>query len=607
MKRRLNVIKLTQDKESLVNYVWKKCAILYLLILKYPLVKKKILSTLECHQKNNWTTLIDKLNLLKIKEENTLHIQLLQILLQELILKEKDYQPYWTRQYSLLSEKLLSPIEIGYQGSDLTLLNSSLKKEEEKLQLLTMKEINLQKKNLQKTYYQLSTSIVADKWEKEVIKQEITTMQKTLKVKLHLNDNQKTIIDEWINTSNYVYNKTLELTKLGHKPNFFNLRDLLVTKNTKKDNIEYKSIINIINDLKLKKKDKNISNDNKIKLDILILDNKNKLREISKTLNSTKNSIINEWEYNTPKEVRAGAVNDVCKAYKTCFTNLKNNNIKRFNLNYRKHYNNTKSVLIPKNFLQVNKNKDTKKTIIKIAPTFFKDDCNLKIKNIRKNHELKIECDCRIIKNQYNEYWIAIPVSINKTKKQKLVNYCGIDPGLRTFMTTFSNDKSYEYKHNKILIDELNKSIFYLKSLRTNCCKNKRCSLNKRELRKSNLINELHWKTINHLIENNDVILYGDIKSHNIVKNGNNKIVNQHFNDLKFYKFKERLLYKANLHNKLVFNVNEAYTSQCCSTCGTINKPGSSKIYNCLNCKSTYDRDINAAKNILLKGIINNL
>jgi len=32
---------------------------------------------------------------------------------------------------------------------------------------------------------------------------------------------------------------------------------------------------------------------------------------------------------------------------------------------------------------------------------------------------------------------------------------------------------------------------------------------------------------------------------------------------------------------------------------------GSSKTYNCSNCKTTIDRDINAAKNILIKGIIN--
>jgi hypothetical protein len=40
------------------------------------------------------------------------------MLLQELILKEKDYQPFWNPVYKDLSEKLLLPIEIDYVDSD---------------------------------------------------------------------------------------------------------------------------------------------------------------------------------------------------------------------------------------------------------------------------------------------------------------------------------------------------------------------------------------------------------------------------------------------------------------------------------------------------------
>lgn len=602
IKTRLKLIKLIADKENLVNLVWKRCAILFLLIKKYSMVKKRTLSMLVSLQKNNWMTLIDKLNSLKIEDQNIAHIYLLQILLLELISKEKDCRLFWTPAYKVMSEKLLSPIEIDYQGLDSTLSSSLLKKQVGQSQLLMINKTNQQNKNSQKTYYQLSTSTVVDKWEEEVIKERIPILQKTLKIKLYLNNEQKNIIDEWINTSNYVYNKTIEFTKNGYKPNFFNLRDLLVTKNTKKYNEEYKSIKNIINNFKLHKKDKNLSKDKINEINTLINEHKIKLKNKTKELTSTKNSIVNEWEFNTPKEVRAGAVNDVCKAYKTAFTNLRNGNINSFNIGYRKHYNKTKSALVPKNYLQVNKTKDN--TFIKIAPTFFKNNCNIKIGKKTKKKEIKIESDSRIIKNQYNEYWLAVPITINKIKKVEINNYCGIDPGLRTFMTTFGNQGVCEYKHKKILIDRLNKSIFYLKSLRTGECNQKRKALNKRELRKINIVNELHWKTINHLIEHNDVLFYGNIKSHDIVKGGYNKTINQEFNDLKFYKFKERLLYKANYKNKLVFEVNEAYTSQCCSTCGTINKSEASKIYSCTKCNKSYDRDINAAKNILLKGII---
>jgi transposase len=38
-------------------------------------------------------------------------------------------------------------------------------------------------------------------------------------------------------------------------------------------------------------------------------------------------------------------------------------------------------------------------------------------------------------------------------------NYCGIDLGVRTFMTSFGNNNYVEYNHNKIKLDKLNKEI----------------------------------------------------------------------------------------------------------------------------------------------------
>ena len=127
------------------------------------------------------------------------------------------------------------------------------------------------------------------------------------------------------------------------------------------------------------------------------------------------------------------------------------------------------------------------------------------------------------------------------------------------------------------------------------------------ERKKEHIVDELHWKTINNIISSNDVIFYGDIKSHNIVKKGKNKSLNKNFNDLKFYVFRERLLYKASLNSKMVIKINEAFTTKTCSCCGTMKDVGSSKTYDCDYCKAVLDRDFNASKNILMKGIITEL
>jgi transposase len=56
--------------------------------------------------------------------------------------------------------------------------------------------------------------------------------------------------------------------------------------------------------------------------------------------------------------------------------------------------------------------------------------------------------------------------------------------------------------------------------------------------------------------------------------------------------------------SKLVICVKEHYTSKTCSYCGWLYNVGKSKVYNCLQCKNTMDRYINASKNILLKGLM---
>ena len=51
-----------------------------------------------------------------------------------------------------------------------------------------------------------------------------------------------------------------------------------------------------------------------------------------------------------------------------------------------------------------------------------------------------------------------------------------------------------------------------------------------------------------------------------------------------------------------VIEVDEPWTSRTCSTCGILAEKSKSKTFNCQNkdCKMRCDRDLNAAKNILL-------
>lgn len=123
--------------------------------------------------------------------------------------------------------------------------------------------------------------------------------------------NQKKVFNEWFNTTNYIYNKTIEYINKGHKAlDFQGLRDLLVTNETKKNNSCYDDLVKEIKKLEKEKRmseNKTIENKEEItRIEKEIFDLKLK----KKNLPIEKNNAINKWELKTPKEIRAGAVKD---------------------------------------------------------------------------------------------------------------------------------------------------------------------------------------------------------------------------------------------------------------------------------------------------------
>jgi IS605 OrfB family transposase len=169
-------------------------------------------------------------------------------------------------------------------------------------------------------------------------------------------------------------------------------------------------------------------------------------------------------------------------------------------------------------------------------------------------------------------------------------------------MTVASNSEFTTFTQKQNVIRRLYQKIALLKSFRV-----RKKQIVKKEKRMDNIVTDIHYKVINKLIEKNDVIFYGDIKSHDIVKKATyNKTLKKDTNSLKFFQLKTRLLYKAKMNGNKVFPVNEAFTTKTCSTCGKINNPENSKIYTCTTCDKKVGRDEDAARCILMKGLIQN-
>ena len=421
-----------------------------------------------------------------------------------------------------------------------------------------------------------------------------------MKVKIYPTASQKKVLDQFIDTSRYVYNRTLEQIKKGHKVNFQTLRDMLVTNQTKKGLDEYKEFqyrIKTLQDAKKHTDDK----DEKENYDLIIKETYAELRNVMKRFPATKNPLIKDFEVFTHKDIRANAVKQCCDAFKSGFSNLKNGNIKFFNPGYKKKSERRQTIEFSSKCISITNGK------IKILPSTLNKDCYFKVSrnNKKKLKNIKISYNVDLVKHK-TDYYLHICVDTCNTKKENMEIIAGVDMGIRTFATVYSNNFNSgevvisEYKHRADLLKKLNNKIDSMKKHKERI---RWKQFHKIEKKKSNVVDRLHWDFINHLLLKNDIIYFGDIKSHDIVKKGKIKTINRNFNDLKFYTLKQRLLYKASLLSKIVIVVPEHYTTKTCSSCGMIdNNVGSKEAYSCINCNLCTGRDINAAKNIKMKG-----
>ena len=289
------------------------------------------------------------------------------------------------------------------------------------------------------------------------------------------------------------------------------------------------------------------------------------------------------------------AIKLVCQNYKSAISNFKNGNIKHFRIRYW-------SINKPIKMMDLEKSNFNSKGMRSKILGNINGYYNGKLFNFAD-----VKSDCRL-QHKDGLYYLYVPTKIEKKDTNKEKNkMITIDPGIRRFGTGITENKIVKIGEGcaKTIENMLKRKDKIMEN--NEICK-KIKKKNEKQINKKikNMVNELHWKTINYLTENNKTILIGDMSTKSIVKKGGNlnKMTKRIALSLNFFQFRQRLKYKCDTKGVRYGKINEWMTSKMCSKCGNVKENlGGNEIYNCEKCHMKMERDINGARNIYIKAI----
>lgn len=190
-------------------------------------------------------------------------------------------------------------------------------------------------------------------------------------------------------------------------------------------------------------------------------------------------------------------------------------------------------------------------------------------------------------------------VKFKKTNKQ-----VGIDLGVKDFVITSDGvvfENKHFFKREERKIAKLQRQLSRKKKGSNNRNKQRVRIARTFERMTNKKENYIHC-VVNEILKSYDVVFMEDLNVQGLLKNHN---IAKAIQEVGFYRFKSVLQNKALVNNKQVILVDKFYpSSKTCSCCGYKKKDLklSDRSWTCPECGEHHDRDINAARNILLEG-----
>lgn len=489
---------------------------------------------------------------------------------QVLTLRGKVLKLFWTTHSKTISKKLWLPTKTDCADLDMTSYNMSLKKHQVLKSWFSMKKSKHQEKNSLKISCQSPPSSHLAFTDYEQVKNS-KPMLKTIKIRLILNQKEKDELNGLFGVFRWYYNIALDIYNLekeksniytAGKVSFPKLRDII-----KKYELEVNN----------KKKTYNFKGENAKKIEP-------------------------DWYQDTiHNRIPRGAYQNFVEGVKSAISNYQNGHIKKFEMSHR-----TKK---DKNYFLSFEDKSFPKILKQLKGIYKYGRKRITYEEILKNTDVK---GIKVHYNRtLNRYTLLYPVDINwkpitnENQIGKRSPFISLDTGVRTFQTGYAKDHIVEmgkecWKRLYSFLLETDKCNSFMDKYGYKRKWKRRRALLYHQIQ--NLKNELHWKSCSYLVKNYKNILLPEFAIMSMVKGKLPKRVKRLLYLFSFYNFKEKLQFKGAEYGSNIVIVDESYTSKTCTNCGNLHKSlGSNKTYKCKKCEIVIDRDVNGARNILLK------
>lgn len=230
---------------------------------------------------------------------------------------------------------------------------------------------------------------------------------------------------------------------------------------------------------------------------------------------------------------------------------------------------------------------------------------------IKTKEDIPDFSSCRIVMKYGREFYLSAQVKYELPQKNQVIDLdktIAIDPNTKNMLAFYSSSTAGVFGENiNQLLDSKNSKISRLQHFESKT-PNKRIKkmLRRKIIRQYNkregIRDEIHWKLANALLKNYDTIIIPEFQEQKKCRTLY-RTTNRQMFGISHSLFRDRLTHKADIQGKRVIVMTEEYTSKTCSQCGHYNIPTDRQYY-CFNCKLSIHRDVNAAKNIMMKGYI---